>query len=81
MWFTKRYEHAQLKVNARLMVGARESADDQVLKHPELYNQSWSATMPPYAYTELCPVKEFRISTRITRKKTHCLMKGEIDYG
>ena len=68
MWFTKRYEHSQLKVNARAVVGARESADNQVIRHPELYNHSWSATMPPYAYTELCPVAEYRRSMRFSRK-------------
>ena len=69
MWFTKRYEYSQLKVNARAHISAREHEDSLVLHHPELYNQSWSATMPPYAYTELCPVAEFRRRVSVSRKK------------
>lgn len=55
MWFSKRYEGPQIKVNHRACVGARESEDNRVLKHPELYNKSWSATHPPYYGTSLCP--------------------------
>ena len=58
LWFTRRYETSQLKVNARAMRGAKESEDVRVLKHPELYNKSWSATHPPYYGTSLCPNKE-----------------------
>ena len=59
MWFTKRYETSQLKVNARACVGARESEDTRVLRHPDLYNKSWSATHPAYYGTSLCPKKEW----------------------
>lgn len=59
MYFTKRYEDSQLKVNANSHVRAREAEDARVLKRPYLYNQSWSATHLPYYGTTLCPKKEW----------------------
>lgn len=59
LWFTKRYEDSQLKVNASLHTKAREAEDARVLKRPGLYNQSWSATHLPYYGTSLCPKKEW----------------------
>ena len=69
MYFTKRYEDAQLKVNANAHTRAREAEDAhtrareaedaRVLKRPELYGKSWSATHPAYYGTSLCPKKDW----------------------
>lgn len=69
MWFSKRYDGSQIKVNHQACVCVRVCEDSRVLQHPWLYNRTWSATMPPYAYTELCPVAEFKRSTRIIRRR------------
>lgn len=59
MYFTKRYEDAQLKVNANAHTRAREAEDARVLKRPELYSKSWSATHQAYYGTSLCPKKDW----------------------
>lgn len=60
MNFRNRWGKAQTKERQITQKKAISAQDSDVLKRPTRYNRSWSARMPAYYGTELCPVKSMR---------------------
>ena len=58
MNFRNRWGHAQNKERQISQKKALLAKDKEVLMSPGRYNRSWSARMPAYYGTVLCPVKK-----------------------
>ena len=72
MWYTKRYDEAQIKVNKAIRDRAVIAQDNQALRHPELRKTSWSAEMPAYYGTELCAGRKRGSSMGPVAFSKHC---------
>lgn len=60
MNFRNRWGHAQGKERQFAQDKAISAQNSDVLKRPSQYNRSWSARMPAYCGTVLCPVQSLR---------------------